>query len=382
MLIGIHLPKAEVNLRTKLVAALQSLVPADQLLQRDGARYLCEQAAKPEVQIAKDKPPALTRPSSRSPQIVHKFQLPEATTWEAFAAQGSFFYAIGNWKGKIDLRICDWQGHSESSPLQRSLPPEVIEPSQVAADPQHHGPLVIATGFGKREYQTTVPWSEGSRQVVLFEGQPADTERRYDRVGVCYALNRAFIIEVDRPTGMLVAKGRSVQANQKLGEIATTFNLCQPEADNLPVPTHGRNDLLAVGHFNQLLLVRGENDIDRLEFAAAIQQIAGSAPFTRPRLAIVTTEGTYLVWLQGSETPATTRCGLELNAPVACFTVGGRLVLVAANGGEIYETSGGRLTLHSRLPWREQPLAVLPTDEPDQFAIISATGLVHVYKIS
>jgi tetratricopeptide (TPR) repeat protein len=381
VLVGIHLPQAELNLRTKLVAALQALVPADQLLQRDGQRYLREQAAKPPAsERVKPLSPPANRPKARGPQLVREFRLPEKTIWEAIASQGSLVYAIGNVDGRLDVRFGDWQGDFEPifpEPHLRVLA-GLIDLPQVAADPQNHGPLLVATGFGNRECSIPVTTPAGPRNLLLFHNTPHE---HYARIGVCYALHRAFWIEHDQANGMLIAKGRTIQANQTLGEIATTFPLCPSHAGNVPIPTHGRNDLLAVGYSNQLLLVRGEDDIERLEFSGSILQITGSAPFTRPRLAVVTTEGTYVLWLQGRETSTVVRCAAELGIPVVCFTIGGRLAIIAANGGEVYESSGGHLTVHSQLPWHEQPLAVLPTDEPDQFAIFLASGLVRIFQI-
>lgn len=384
VLIGIHLPKAELNLRTKLVTALQSLVPADQLLQRDGQRYLREQSVRPPaVAEVRAQPMAAAKPSGRAPQLVREFRLPETgTLWEAIVTQGTMINAVGNTDGKLAVRIGNWQGRFDppSAQCEYPVPAGVIEASQVAADPQNQGPLLIATGFGKAERATKIDTATGPRGVVVFDAVPG-VRATFARVGVCYALNRAFFIEHDRNTGTLVATGRAVQADQTLGPIATTFQLCPQMTDDAPLPTHGRNDLLAVGYLNQLMLIRGENEIERLEFPGNILQIAGSAPFTRPRLAIVTTAGTYVIWLQGKESSPAVRCAIELGEPLATFTIGGRLVLVTGRGGEIYESSGGHLTLHSRLPWHGQPLAVLPTDEPDQFAIFGPNEAVKVFKI-
>jgi hypothetical protein len=89
-----------------------------------------------------------------------------------------------------------------------------------------------------------------------------------------------------------------------------------------------------------------------------------------------------LFWIQGAEISPSRPCAQELQEPLTCFSAGGRLIAVAANGGEIYETTGGALTLHSRLAMNQRPLAVMPTNEPDQFAVVLPSGLVRVYKLA
>ena len=380
VIIGIHLPKADKSMRSRLVHALQQLAPNDRLLTHDGQRYLREQEA---AQPPPKKKPPIPR-QDRPVKIVHEFQLASEIAWEGAAAAGSYFWAIGNDDGELVLASATWRGYSFRELIDRRLQGGVIEATHIATDPQGHGPLLVATGFGQKEASFELHALHGITRAVLFEqdqGQPPDATR-FTRIGVTYALGRAFVIERDAATGFLVANGRLIGAQQTLGEIVTTFDLCEAPPDNSILPTHGRNDLLVVGHQNKLLLVRSAEEQETIGFPTQIRQIVGSAPFTRTRLAVVTDLGTFVLWLQGRDASDPIGCGFDLHNPVACFTLGGHLVLAAGNGGEVYETSNVGLKLVHTFPnFGFTPIAVLPTDEPNEFAVLSPNGSVRIYSL-
>lgn len=384
VIVGTHLPGADKHVRTRLVTSLQQLAPADQLLARDGQRYLRERdVVKPPVSLA-PQPGQGGNSKSRSVRLLNEYYLSENAIWEAAVGVGSHFYAIGNTQGMLELSVFDWQGTGYSARLNRRLPQGFIEPPQVAVDPQGNGPLLVATGLGKQEAPYEIRTKEGIRRAILFDKGEGDAgaNARFTRAGLCYALGRAFFIERDQATGYVIANGLMIGPQQTLGEIVTTFALLQAEPDNTILPTHGRNDLLAVGYQNELLLVRGEDQIERIEFSSPIRQIVGSALFTRTRLAVVTGNGTFVLWVQGRSTSQPIGCGYDLQSPQACFTLGGHLVLLASNGGEIFETTSVKLTrVHTFANFDRTPLAVLPTDEPNEFGMITAAGNVRVYRL-
>jgi tetratricopeptide (TPR) repeat protein len=387
VIVGTHLPGADKHIRTRLVTSLQQLAPADLLLARDGQRYLRERdAARPPAPPVSLAPQPTTGKSlkTRSVSLLSEFQLKVNASWEAAVGGGSHFYAIGNAQGTVEVVLFNWQGQGYSAHLNRRLPQGLIVPPQVAVDPQGNGPLLMATGLGKHEIPCEIRTQEGTRRAILFDKADgnAATNARFTRAGLCYALGRAFFIERDQATGYLIANGCMIGPQQTLGSIATTFQLLHTEPDDAILPTHGRNDMLAVGYQNELLLVRGEDQIERIEFSSPIRQIVGSAPFTRTRLAVVTDNGTYVLWVQGRSTSQPIACGQDLTQPTAGFTLGGHLVLLARGGGEVYETTGAKLTLsHTFVNFNFSQLAVLPTSEPNEFGVITLAGNVSVHRL-
>lgn len=382
VIIGTHLPGADKQVRSRLVIALQQLVPADQLLPRDGQRYLRERDA------AQPPPPPPPKQEiarrSRSIKILREFHLAQQVTWEAAAAAGNHFFAVGNGEQRAIIVAVHWQGQGGVWTVKPNFPAGLIELPHVATDPQGHGPLLVATGFGKHEVSCEIQTPNGPARAILFEnpGGTNAAETRFTRMGLCYALGRAFFIERDKATGHLIANGRLVGAKQTLGDIVTTFELCEAGPENSILPTHGRSELLAVGYESELLIARGSEEIERIEFGSPIRQIVGSAPFTRTRLAVVTDTGTQVMWVQGRDISPPTACGLDLHDTVSCFTLGGHLVLIGSNGGEIYETSNVKLTLcHTFANFTFTPIAVLPTDEPNEFGVIAPNGQVRVYQV-
>ena len=386
VVIGGHLGDAEQSARKRLVGALQQLVPSDQLLARDGQRYLHER------EVA--RPPMAPTPKKGTPlkpqkaTIVREFKLPTVAQWEVAAGAGSHFFAVGNAHGHVALMLGDWRGNTYTECLKLRSPPGYLQESPIAVDPQGHGPLLVSSWIGAAEMNAEIRTREGVRRALLFDRnvdrmRHQANEVRFAHVGLSYALGRAFFLDQDLTTGQLIANGRVIGPQQSLGAIATTFEILTADDRLELIPTHGRNDLLAVGYENQLLLVRGPDQIERLEFSSKIRQIVGSALYTRTRLAVVTDLGTHVIWLQGRDASQPIACGQDLQSAKACFTLGGRLVLIGANGGEVYETSNIKLTLcHTFANFNFQPLAVLPTDEPNESGLIAPDGNVRVYRLS
>jgi tetratricopeptide (TPR) repeat protein len=388
VIVGTHLPGADKNVRTRLVTSLRQLVPGDELLGTDALRYLRERdAAQPPVPPPVPLQPQPTKGNSlksRPVSVVREFQLNEKLHWETAAGVGGHFYAIGNAHALVELVAFNWQGHGDGVRLDHRLQQGFIDPPQLAVDPQGHGPLLVATGFGHHEYPCEMRTRGGIRRAILFDKADgiAAAKTYFTRVGLCYALGRAFFIERDQATGHLIANGRMIGPQQTLGEIVTTFQLRHTELDNAFLPTHGRSDLLAVGYQNELLLIRSADQIELIEFNSPIRQIVGSAVFSRTRLAVVTDNGTFVLWVQGRSTSQPIPCGQDLQSPQACFTLGGHLVLMAVNGGEIFETTNMKLTRVHAFPDRSYAsLALLPTDEPNEFGQITPDGIARVYRL-
>jgi hypothetical protein len=380
VIVAQRLSWANVSERNQLVAAVQSLVSSDQLLQRDGVRYLQQRMA---AEDARGVAFAATRARSRAPQLVREFQLPQETNWLTFEAAGDYLFAAGTRAGQLDLRMFDWQGNGGVTTANRPLPPDMKTNPQLAADPRGHGPLLVCIDGGRvpRFARVAAGGRGQDKHVYLCENNQAGDADSAFFVGLTFAFGRATFLERDGTSTAVTAKFRSLEADQGIGPIQAVWEVIAAEPGNVILPIHGRHDLLAIGNRSQLLLVRGEHDVEEVEFANHISQITGTSPFTRTRLAVVTWDGASILWPQESRHTPPVRFAHDLHIPIVCFTPSGRLIAVAEGGGEIYDTTNGKLALHSRMPaLNQRPLAVLPTNEPDQFALILPGRIVRIYK--
>ena len=72
----------------------------------------------------------------------------------------------------------------------------------------------------------------------------------------------------------------------------------------------------------------------------------------------------------------------ELDRPVARFTLGGWLAVASAATCQVYRTEGHRIRLEAECPGgKVEPLAVLDTADPNQFALFGTDGVVRLYEM-
>jgi hypothetical protein len=182
------------------------------------------------------------------------------------------------------------------------------------------------------------------------------------------------------------AFGYSVQGATELGALARTFEIgdIPDDFEEGFLPSYGRPDLLAVGLHRNLHLFTEKGRTDVYELPEPILHLAGSAPFSRLRIAAGLAHGGSFLWAAAGnriEDPPR-RFAEDLIAPSICFTATGLLVAVSENGGEIFSTTEGKLVLKSRLPpLGQRPVAVLPTDYGNQFAIFMPEGTVEIMEL-
>jgi hypothetical protein len=150
-----------------------------------------------------------------------------------------------------------------------------------------------------------------------------------------------------------------------------------------PFPMHARDETVFLGLGERLLIYRlGTDAPEEVAVGRGIVSVCGSAPGSRPRVALGFDEGGLLFWgdvyYRGLAQPFAT--GMAF--PVLGFTAGGDLVAADGDGCEVYATQDRRLRLKGELHGgRRAPLAVLPLPQPDQFALFTPDGEVAVYQV-
>jgi hypothetical protein len=105
-----------------------------------------------------------------------------------------------------------------------------------------------------------------------------------------------------------------------------------------------------------------------------------SHPHVRPRLVVTFAEGGIVIFPEDGHA---VRFGDGLFDPVACFTRGGTLVVVGRGRGMTFrvEREGIKGVRPFEYGRPEAPVAIVPTAEPDGFAVFLPDGLVRVMKL-
>lgn len=111
---------------------------------------------------------------------------------------------------------------------------------------------------------------------------------------------------------------------------------------------------------------------------ADVRRLAASPQHTRVRVAAAFDEGGVVLWEDGASQPF----GQGLTDPRIAFTRSGFLVAAAAEGGRVYRTVDQKVVaIGSFEHGRAKPLAVLPTNVLNEFALLSEDGWVSVFQI-
>jgi hypothetical protein len=147
-----------------------------------------------------------------------------------------------------------------------------------------------------------------------------------------------------------------------------------------PFPLHARADATYIGLDNRLVIVKPAEGPKIVELPDAILSLQGSWPFSRTRLVATMAEGAVLYWDDSAQRRAS--FATELTRPVVRFTMGGWLVAASTSACQVYRTEGHRIRLEADCSGgKAEPLAVLDTDNPNQFALFEADGAIRLYQM-
>jgi hypothetical protein len=147
-----------------------------------------------------------------------------------------------------------------------------------------------------------------------------------------------------------------------------------------PMPLHARSDATYLAAGDRLVILKPAEAAKIIELPDAVLSLQGSSPFSRTRLVATMEAGAILYWDDSAQRRAS--LATELARPVAGFTIGGWLVVASAAACHVYRTEGHRIRLEADCPGSSvEPLAVLNTTDPDEFALFGADGTVRLYQM-
>jgi len=376
-----RLPSASHEESQRLLAGVRRLVPGDRLLGRDCDRFLHTFAQRAKPRIPLSKTPQLRTPAAE-PTLVRQIRLSEDVQWQCAVSARDVFYAAGYCENRLEVEQGFWDGHVQR--LEGDAWPGVFA---------QHPPILLACGLDWRRSVIVRPlggpplpyrWfpATDAMPVRVSAGTPAWLP------GGTVAVHR----DVRGATYVLSGEGRAVvlqvysMAEAPLGSRHIDFESVWPDAADdvrlaIPVPFHVREGTAYLGIGDRLVIVKPYENVQIIRLPGKILGLYGSAPLTRARVAAALEQGAILCWDGNQERlcPFAT----ELAEPMLQFFDGGWIVAATADECHVYRSAENcTIQWKARLRHRRaEPLAVLPTDEPGQFALFGADGTVAIYEI-
>ncbi len=173
--------------------------------------------------------------------------------------------------------------------------------------------------------------------------------------------------------------------DQPFGSRALSFREILPDSPGeqlplAPVPFHARSDATYMALGNRLVILKPVEGVKLIELPDVVLSLHGSLPFSGTRLVATMETGAILYWDDAAQRRAS--FAAELARPVARFTMGGWLVIASAETCQVYRTEGHRIQLEADCPGGTvDPLAVLDTADPNQFALFGLDGMIRLYRM-
>ena len=361
-----------------LTAAVTHLVPADLLLARDAKRFVAGRREKPIVK----KP--LHRPNNNL-QVLDIRQLP-AGRWCAAVNSGAHFYIAGYRNDRLSmlrgsLTGPTWPMHESAAKSGRIAKIPDGSPLILAADPYGNRPVVVHV-LQRTPLPAHVflfPADDESNEPVWAGGHASITSAthavQFSRHGNLCCVDQSsegeLVVNTYSPTNQLLSSSILVQREVLIGLETITFPLPFFVADSAP----------CLGLGGQLWTFGIDGRPKSVDYGSTVFSITGSLPHTRSRVAVSLDRGGILYWA-GAELSNGTTFADDLIQPHIGLNRGGWLIAANERAVQVYSTQGGKLSFHAHCPGPDGDIiAVLSTRIADQFALVTAQGIVLRYQI-
>jgi tetratricopeptide (TPR) repeat protein len=364
VLVGNRLPMAAADEAASLVHAVRSLVPQDDLLGRDAARWLARQrhppAARPRVKYG---------PPQRQATIVqtHSFRLPAGVTYKTAVASLGGLIAAGF--APVGVAVVSSAFSETISRMDWNIPLADLRPLLLA--PHNSGwPVLVALVGGP----TLGNWSANGFGTPSWFTQDM-LAAAASSLGVWWTIDNGLLLTAVREDG------RAFSSRQfSLAELGVRAEPRDEPPEHLAVMLARRDDVyLGLGH----TLVAVKNDrVEQTQLKGWVRQLVAAPLVLQLRLAAGFEDyGAAVIWddMNGRDV---LEIAISLQRPELTFTLDGLLVAADHNEGRVYSTSNRGVALRGRFTGPRRALAGLVCGgRPGEFWLVTQDGEVIGYRI-
>lgn len=358
---GGRLPQADLDEAAALVGAVRALVPQDELLGRDAARWLAR-LRKPTVPAK-----ASVRSSPRQVKIVETggFQLPSDVTYKTLVSLPNGFIAAGFTAQGVAAVRCDFEGSFQRADWKHPLAER--QPLLLAADERGHVTVMASIGGSPFKPQIgigTPAWFTPETLAVAVSS-----------LGVIWTIDSQLLLTA--------FQGEALQLSSRqfsLSELGVRIEPREEPPERLAVMLARRDELfLGLGHS----LIKLKNDrIQETGLSGWVRQLAAAPLVLQLRLAAgFEDHGAAVIWddLNGHEV---VNIVADMARPELIFTLDGLLVAADERELHVYSTSNRSVVLRGQMAGPGRSLAgLIRGDRPGEFALLTTDGMVRRYAV-
>lgn len=371
VVVGRRLPAAPVEEAALLVRAVRSLVPQDDLLGRDAARWLARR---------RQPPPARRRADSPTPITVveaDRFRLPNDVTYQTATAFGDGFIAAGYTRGGVAVVRGNFLGEMDRADWEAPL--AELRPLLLAADADSPTAMIASIG-GPAFAPRFLPYDRPGGAMLAAIGTPSwitpeTLGLAVSNLGVWWTIDEQLLLTAMRGDGTQFSSQQF-----SLAELGVRIEHRDQPPERMAAMLARRDDVyLGIGH--TLVAVKSDR-VEQTQLKGWIRQLAFAPLVLHLRLAAGFEDyGAAVIWddLSGRDV-LDIADGLE--RPVLTFTLDGLLVAADAREGQVYSTSNRSVSLCARFDGPRRPIVGLFCGpRPGEFACLTEDGEVRCYRI-
>jgi tetratricopeptide (TPR) repeat protein len=349
-------PAGETGDNAALLQTIVRIEPHDRLLARDVSRFSRQIPPRP-------RPYPLAKPRTKEPELIISFTLGLERV-ETARAHGGVFYAIGNGLRGRTLMRGNFRRDANGLVLSDA------SPFSIHLSPCNPPVILISDDGDVLDSGLAVPINKPSDLLGKI-GCPAWLSRKNILALSFSEQDVAHVL--DNSNGLAISAFTILS-----GQLLSRWTLEIPVED-LHVP---RSMIARKGHVffiggGGLFEMSSPGTLTQIPLPHAATALMASPPFTRVRIAVAMTEGIMVIWPDGGQQ----LIGDLLIDPVAAFLKNGTLLVMTADAGRAYRTGGGNVAhIASFSGAGQRPVAILPGEQEDTFAVLTVDGKVNVYR--
>jgi hypothetical protein len=301
--------------------------------------------------------------------LVRRFQLPEGIEWKTAIVVDDYFVAAGFQFETIAIVRANWNGVIQRPSKLDVSPINLSKPSRIFLGATlKYNQVLFACCCGRQIGKSFFRRDDGfSNHLQIADpfGGEWPIGFAYDPSGVRWTIH---------------IKDHRLYLSSWHADHGVISSHAMPDLAH-PISIQVARERIYISGGNNLRIFQDSENHSDIELPRPILSLAGSAPHSQQRVAAMMEEGAAMIWDDQSGA-ATELFAHDLVRPVGTFTPHGWFVAASQERVEVYRTKDHKLVYKAGAPGgASAPIAVLPADHADCFAVVDESGGVAIYRI-